>query len=69
MTPAKADHWKQRAAEARLQAEMVSDPVARQSMLKIAESYERMAARAETHEVSMAGSNDHPETHSDASDT
>jgi hypothetical protein len=40
-------HWRARAAEARRVADTVADPKARQSMLEIAESYERLAERAQ----------------------
>ncbi len=40
-------HWLTRAAEARYQAKLMTDARARQSLLKIAEGYERMAHRAE----------------------
>jgi hypothetical protein len=39
-------HWKQRAQEARRLADSVSDPEARTTLLKIADEYERLAARA-----------------------
>lgn len=42
-------HWRARAEEARTMAETLSDPVARKSMLEIAEAYDRMAQRAEGH--------------------
>ncbi len=41
----------ERALAARQQAEQVNDPASRQAMLRIAESYERMAARAREREV------------------
>jgi len=39
-------HWRERADEARRLAETLADPKARQTMLEIAESYERLAERA-----------------------
>jgi hypothetical protein len=42
-----AKHWRARAEEARAHAEQLSDPVARQTMLKIAEEYEKLAQQAE----------------------
>jgi hypothetical protein len=39
-------HWRERAEEARRVAEALADPKARQTMLEIAESYERLAERA-----------------------
>jgi CheY-like chemotaxis protein len=41
------DLWRSRAVEARAQAEQMSDPLLRERMLSIAESYEGMAVRAE----------------------
>ena len=41
------DPWRDRAAEARAQAEQMSDEAARQGMLSVAESYEKLAKRAE----------------------
>lgn len=51
MTPIEPEHWLERARAARQQAEQVNDPVSRQAMLRIADSYERMAARAREREV------------------
>jgi len=39
-------HWKQRAQEARKLADSIMDPDAQQTLLKIAEEYERLAERA-----------------------
>jgi hypothetical protein len=39
--------WRERAEEARVQAEQMSNEEARRACLKIAESYERLAVRAE----------------------
>jgi hypothetical protein len=39
-------HWRERAEEARRVAETLADPKARQTMLEIAESYDRLAERA-----------------------
>ncbi len=41
------EHWRQRAEEARGVAEQLDDPIAKQTMLDIARSYEQMAALAE----------------------
>ena len=41
------EHWRDRATEARAQAEQMSDDAARQGMLSVAESYEKLAKRAE----------------------
>jgi hypothetical protein len=40
-------HWRERAQEARATAEQIPDPDARQKMQEIAESYDRLARRAE----------------------
>jgi hypothetical protein len=40
------DHWRQRAEEARVQAEQMSDERTRQMMLKIAADYDHLAVRA-----------------------
>jgi hypothetical protein len=40
-------HWRHRAAEARAMAESLSDPEAKQQMLKVAADYEKRAKRAE----------------------
>jgi hypothetical protein len=42
-----AKHWRDRAQEARAQAEQMSDPQAKSDMLGIADGYERLAMRAE----------------------
>lgn len=47
-----AEHWRTRAREARIAAERIVDPRARQTMLEIARDYERMADRAEAQVVS-----------------
>jgi hypothetical protein len=39
--------WRERAEEARILAEDMGDPVARRSMLEIADVYERIAERAD----------------------
>ena len=41
------EHWRNRAAEMRRAAEDMKDEVARQTMLRIAEDYERLGKRAE----------------------
>jgi hypothetical protein len=40
-------HWRQRAEEARVLAEQMSDAASREMMLGIAKDYERLAERAE----------------------
>jgi hypothetical protein len=39
-------HWRDRASEARALAKKMSDPEGQEAMMKIAENYERLAARA-----------------------
>jgi hypothetical protein len=41
------NHWRKRAQEARVLAEKISDPIARQSMSRTAEHYEWLAEHAE----------------------
>jgi hypothetical protein len=41
-----AKHWRDRAEEARRHAEVFTDPQAKESMLRIAEEYEKLAQRA-----------------------
>jgi hypothetical protein len=41
-------HWHLRAEEARLLADKLIDPVAKATILKMAEEYEKLAARALT---------------------
>jgi len=43
-----AEHWRMRAAEVRLEAERVSHPTAKKTLLSVAESYERLAEQAES---------------------
>ena len=43
----RAARWRELAAEARLQAELVTDAQAKQIMLSISKAYERLAKRAE----------------------
>ena len=40
------DHWRKRAKEARDIADAIADPQSKGEMLKIAESYEKLAGRA-----------------------
>jgi len=40
-------HWRDRAEEMRALAQDVTDDVARQTMLRLAQDYDRLAARAE----------------------
>jgi hypothetical protein len=42
-----AEHWRSRAEEARVLAELMGDPVAKGAMLELADQYERLAQRAE----------------------
>lgn len=46
-------HWHERAEEARAMAEAMSDPEAKRIMLGIAESYDRVAKRAEAREAGL----------------
>ena len=48
-----AEHWRARAQEARWAAHQIQDADARQAMLDIAESYEKIATRAEAKEVGV----------------
>lgn len=41
-----ADHWRERAKEARRLADQMADEEARSTMLKIAADYEKLAMRA-----------------------
>jgi len=45
--PQNAEHWRERAAEARAVAATLNDPIARAQMLAVAAGYDRMAIRAE----------------------
>ena len=42
-----AKYWRDRAEEVRIHAGEMRDPVARETMLRIAEEYEKFAQRAE----------------------
>ncbi len=42
-----ADYWRERAEEVRASAEQMHDPVARETLFKIADDYEKLAQRAE----------------------
>ena len=41
-----APHWKERAEEARVLAEQMTDPEAKRTMLEVAASYDKLAKRA-----------------------
>jgi hypothetical protein len=41
------EHWQNRANEARMMAEKITDPEAKRAMLDVAEGYEKLAQRAE----------------------
>jgi hypothetical protein len=43
-----AQHWRDRAAEARAMGAQIEDLAAKQAMLTIAENYEKIASRAKT---------------------
>ena len=45
-----AKHWRERAEEARVHAGEMRDPIARETMLRIAQEYEKFAQRAEARE-------------------
>ena len=49
-----AKHWRERAEEARAVAGSMKDPVARETMLKIAEDYDKLAKRAAVRERAEA---------------
>jgi len=46
-----AKHWRARAEEARVHAEQIDDRLARETMLKIAEDYEKLAQRADARDA------------------
>ena len=46
-------HWRQRAGVARVHAEEMRDPIARENMLRIAADYDLLAQRAEAREVGI----------------
>ena len=43
-----AEHWRVRAAEVRLEAERVEHPTAKRTLLAMAQTYEELAAQAES---------------------
>jgi hypothetical protein len=47
-------HWRQLAQEARASADQLDDPIAKKTMLEIAEGYEQMAVLAEKRMASKA---------------
>ena len=49
-------HWRHRAAEARAMAESLTDPEAKQQMLKVAADYEKLAERAEERSTGVSRS-------------
>jgi hypothetical protein len=51
-----AEHWRNRAEEARVHAEQLTDPEAKRMMLAIAESYEKLAQRAGKRRTSVGSS-------------
>jgi hypothetical protein len=51
-------HWHLRAQEAELLASQLEDPVAKAATLKIAEEYERLAARATQRELDQDAKDD-----------
>jgi hypothetical protein len=46
-------HWQERAEEARVHADQLTDPQAKRMMLGIAESYDRLARRADERQLSV----------------
>jgi hypothetical protein len=42
-----AEHWRSRAEEARVLAELMGDPLGKAAMLELADQYESLAQRAE----------------------
>jgi hypothetical protein len=44
-------HWRRRAQETRSIADRLNDPIAKQTMLEIAQHYEQLAAIAETRRI------------------
>ena len=48
-----AKHWDDRAEEARVVAEGMTDPEAKRAMLIVAENYEKIARRAEARELGV----------------
>ena len=55
-----AEHWLERARDAREMAAQITDAEAKQAMLDIAEGYEQVAKRAEAREVGVELPNYHP---------
>ncbi|HWI27037.1 MAG TPA: hypothetical protein VN668_08700 [Stellaceae bacterium] len=49
-----AEYWRERAEEARAQADQLQDPDSRKTLLEIAENYEQLAEQAER--MRLAGS-------------
>ena len=49
-----SDHWHSRAKEARDMAAQIADADAKRAMLVIAESYEKIAKRAEARDAGLA---------------
>jgi hypothetical protein len=48
-----AKMWRERAEEARVQAEQMRDAASREAMLEVARGYEKLAVRAEAREVGL----------------
>jgi hypothetical protein len=47
------EHWLERAEKARVHADLLTDSEAKHTMLEIADSYQKLAARAAVHQLSV----------------